>query len=226
MNPSVPFPLDLSRVGTVYGVLLNDRAALEALGEAVNQPPYKAPPRAPVLYIKPRNTFAADGDAIPVPADAPQLQMGPALGVVIARTACRVSEAEALSCVAGYVVVNDVSVPHSVFYRPSIRFKARDGFCPIASTVMPATAVANPDDLAIQVEIDGVLRHESRTSSFVRPVARLIAELSDFMTLSAGDILLSGVPHGAPQAHEGQTVRIRIEGVGQLDNVLRPGEAR
>lgn len=226
MNPPVPFPLDLSRVGTLYGVLLNDRAALEALGDAVHQPPYKAPPRAPVLYIKPRNTFADDGDAIPVPADAPELQMGPALGVVIGRTACRVPEAQALSFVAGYVVVNDVSVPHSVFYRPSIRLKARDGFCPMSSVVTPASAIANPDDLAIRVEIDGALRHESRTSSYVRPLARLIAEITDFMTLSAGDILLSGVPHGVPLARDGQSVRVLIEGVGQLDNVLRAGDAR
>ena len=54
--------------GVVYGTLLNDPAALAALGEAVNAPPYKAPPRAPVLYLKPRNTLAADGAAVAVPA--------------------------------------------------------------------------------------------------------------------------------------------------------------
>ena len=54
---------------TLYGVLLNYRGALAALGEAVNKPPYKAPPKAPVLYIKPANTWIGDGAPIPVPSD-------------------------------------------------------------------------------------------------------------------------------------------------------------
>ncbi len=104
--------------GTVYGTLLNYRGALAALGEAVHKPPYKAPPKAPVLYIKPANTWIGDGAPIPVPSDAEALQMGAALGVVIGRTACRVPVEAALDYVAGYVVVNDVSVPHDELLPP------------------------------------------------------------------------------------------------------------
>lgn len=106
MNP-LPTP---SRRGTVYGTLLNHHDALAALGDAVNAPPYKAAPKAPILYIKPRNTWLDAGDAIVVPAGVPELEIGATLGLVIGRPACRVTEADALSYVAGYVIVNDVSV--------------------------------------------------------------------------------------------------------------------
>ena len=81
------------RRGTVYGTLLNHHDALAALGSAVHEPPYKAPPKAQVLYIKPRNTWAGAGDAIIVPAGVDELEIGATLGLVIGRTACRVSEA-------------------------------------------------------------------------------------------------------------------------------------
>ncbi|MFY7905779.1 MAG: fumarylacetoacetate hydrolase family protein, partial [Burkholderiaceae bacterium] len=141
---------------TVYGTLLNHRDALAALGEQVHAALYKAPPKAPVLYIKPRNTWAQPGAAVVVPADAPELEMGATLGLVIGRTACRVSVADALSFVSGYVVMNDISVPHAAVYRPSMRFKCRDGFCPMGP-VVPAASHINPDALAITVSIDGTV---------------------------------------------------------------------
>mgnify|MGYP003542233020 CR=1 FL=1 len=79
--------------GTVYGTLLNHRDALAALGEQVNAAPYKAPPKAPILYIKPRNTVVGHRVPAVVPADATELEMGATLGVVIGRTASRVNAA-------------------------------------------------------------------------------------------------------------------------------------
>jgi 5-oxopent-3-ene-1,2,5-tricarboxylate decarboxylase / 2-hydroxyhepta-2,4-diene-1,7-dioate isomerase len=206
--------------GTVYGTLLNYRGAMAALGEAVHKPPYKAPPRAPVLYIKPANTWIGDGAPIPVPSDAEALQMGAALGVVIGRTACRVPVDAALDYVAGYVVVNDVSVPHESFYRPSIRLKCRDGFCPIGATIVERARVPNPDALAVRVFVDGVLRQQNTTANLVRSTRRLIADVTEFMTLAAGDVLLTGVPENAPLARAGQRVAIEIDGVGRLENPL------
>ncbi|HET9044768.1 MAG TPA: fumarylacetoacetate hydrolase family protein [Burkholderiales bacterium] len=206
--------------GTVYGTLLNYRGALAALGEAVHKPPYKAPPRAPVLYIKPANTWIGDGAPIPVPGDAEALQMGAALGVVIGRTACRVPVESALDYVLGYTVVNDVSVPHDSFYRPSIRLKCRDGFCPISATIADRLRVPNPDALAVRVFVDGALRQENTTAHLIRSMARLLADITEFMTLSAGDVLLTGVPENAPLARAGQRVAIEIEGVGRLENPL------
>ena len=211
---------DALPLGTVYGALLNHRAALAALGEAVHQPPYKAPPRSPVLYIKPRNTFAADGDAVVVPAGVDDVEIGAALGIVIGRDACRVAEADAPACVAGYTVCNDVSVPHASFYRPSLRFKCRDGFLPIGPWVVAAHRVADADALAVQVSLDGRIVQQTSTAGMQRPVARLIAEVSAFMTLAAGDVLMLGVAAGAPRARPGQRVRIHIESVGTLENPL------
>jgi len=205
--------------GTVYGTLLNHREALAALGDQVNVAPYKAPPKAPILYIKPRNTWAHSGDTVVVPSDAHALEMGGTLGLVIGRTACQVSVANALAHVAGYVVLNDISVPHDSFYRPSMRFKCRDGFCPMGAFV-PRETIANPDALAVTVTIDGVVVQRSDTGGRVRSVAQLLADVTEFMTLHPGDILSIGVSAHAPLAHAGQRVAIAIAGVGQLDNVL------
>ncbi len=205
---------------TVYGALLNHRDALAALGGAVHRSPYKAPPQAPVLYIKPANTWIGHGAPIPVPADAPELEMGAALAVVVGRTACRVSEAEALDHVAGYTIANDVSVPHAEFYRPSVRLKCRDGFLPIGPWVTARRRVADPDALTLRVWVDGELRLVATTAELIRPVARLLADVTEFMTLVPGDVLLTGVPAGAPRARAGQRVAIEIDGLGRLENPL------
>jgi len=204
-------------MSTVYGTLLNFRAALDRLGDAVHQPPYKAPPKAPILYIKPRNTIAADGDAVIVPLDADELEVGPSLGLVIGRTACRVTEAHALDVVGGYVVVNDVSVPHASYYRPSLRYKCRDGFCPVGAPV-DRSAIATPNALTLRVQVDGVDVLRASTSELVRPVERLLADVSEFMTLVPGDILMIGVPADAPRVRAGQHTRITIDGIGTLSN--------
>lgn len=221
MNPhAAAFPFAPYRLsGIVYGVLLNHAAALAALGDAVNAPPYKAPPRAPVLYIKPRNTLSARGQAVVVPADTPALQVGANLGAVIGRTACRVSAARALDCVAGYTIVNDLSVPHDVYFRPSVRFTALDGSCAIGP-VQTRACVANPDRLAVRVFVDGQLAQSTHTAERQRTLAQLLADITDFMTLAPGDIVLLGASHGAPRARAGQRIGIEIEGLGRLDNTL------
>ena len=205
--------------GTVYGTLLNHREALNALGDQVNAAPYKAPPKAPILYIKPRNTWAQSGDSVVVPSDVHELQMGATLGVVIGRTASNVSVADAMDSVAGYVVLNDISVPHASFYRPSMRYKCRDGFCPMGAFV-PRETVVNPDALAVTVAIDGVVVQKTETAGRVRSIAQLLVDVTEFMTLHPGDILSIGVSANSPLAYAGQCVTITVAGVGQLENTL------
>ena len=213
--PSVAFPMAPFRLsGTVYGCLMNHRPALAALGEAASAAPYKAAPKAPVLYVKPRNTLAGDGARVVVPADAAELELGAAVGLVIGRTACRVREADALSYIAGYTLVADISVPHDSFYRPSVRFKARDGFCPIGPRVVP---LVDPDALTVRVFVDGALVHETATGDRFRSAARLLADVSDFMTLAPGDVLMLGVSHGAPRVRPGQQAGIEVDGIGRLN---------
>lgn len=219
--PCIAVTMDVSPYrlsGTVYGALLNHRTALEALGAAVNQPPYNGPPQAPVLYIKPRNTLASHGAPIAVPQGATELEIGASLGLVIGRPCCNLAPHQALEHVAGYLIVNDVSVPHLPYYRPSIAAKARDGFCPLSERVVPRCSIADPAALTVRVFIDGELKHTSDTSQLVRPVARLLAEVTEFMTLLPGDILAVGVAAPAPRVRAGQRARIEIEGLGRLEN--------
>jgi 5-oxopent-3-ene-1,2,5-tricarboxylate decarboxylase/2-hydroxyhepta-2,4-diene-1,7-dioate isomerase len=204
--------------GRVYGTLLNHRSALEALEGALNLPPYGAAPKAPILYLKPRNTLAANGDEVVVPRDVEELEVGGCLGLVIGRPVCNIPADRALDVIGGYVIVNDVSVPHSTYYRPSIRFKARDGFCPIGPRVVAPSAIADPDVLTIQVFVDGDLRSVASTSDLLRPVAKLLADVTEFMTLSPGDILAVGVAAPVPRVRAGQRVRVEIDGVGTLEN--------
>ena len=183
-------------------------------------PALPAAAASPVLYIKPANTHAQDGDAILVPADVAEVQVGACLGIVFGRTATRVSAAQALDYVAGYRVVADLSEPHASYFRPALKQQCRDGFCPIGRDLTPAASVANPDALDIEVLVDGqtAQRHHRRP---VRPVARLIADVTAFMSFEPGDILLAGVPAGAPRLRAGQRYEIRIAGVGSLANRLQ-----
>lgn len=204
--------------GVVYGTLLNHQTAWLSLGDSVAQPPYNGAPRAPVLYMKPRNSITSSGEAVPVPRGTAELEVGACLGLVVGRAACRLQEENALEYLAGYVIVNDVSIPHQPYYRPSIRYKARDGFCPIGPRVVPRASVADPDDLGIRVLIDGELKQQARTSQLLRPVRRLLADVTEFMTLAPGDILAVGAAAPAPRVRPGQRACIEIEGLGRLEN--------
>lgn len=206
--------------GRIYGVLLNHRSALEAVRGAAEKAPYSGLPKAPVLFIKPRNTLARSGDPIDVPVGEAELETGAMLGIVIGSTSCRVAESEAHGHIAGYVLVNDVSVPHPDYYRPSVRFKARDGFCPLGSRVALREEIGNPDALIIRTFVDGALVQRMSTSELVRPIARLLADVTEFMTLAPGDILAVGAAAPAPRARAGQTVAIESDGLGRLENRL------
>ncbi|WP_372704157.1 fumarylacetoacetate hydrolase family protein [Castellaniella sp.] len=208
--------------GSVYGTLLNDRRALQALGDAVHQPPYKAPPQAPVLYIKPRNTLCAHGTRVVVPAGVEGLLAGAALGAVIGTTACRVREQDALACVAGYVIVNDLTVPHDSFYRPALPFRVRDHSCPMGPWIRAARLLPDPDDVTLSVYVDGIRQQQASTAGFIRPLGRLLQDITAFMTLVPGDVLLTGVPAEAPLVRAGQSVAIEIAGLGRLENHLIP----
>lgn len=216
---------DVPTRGTVIGTLLNHRGDLLVLGDTVHAEPYLAPPRAPVLYLKPANTWIAHGAPIPLPADMDSIAVGGALGIVIGIAATRVAPERALQHVAGYTIVNDVHAPRPTLLQPVLRERCRDGFCPIGPWVIERDAIANPDALCVRVLINGIECATSTTADLVRSIATLIAHVSECMTLSVGDVLLAGAPEAAPQARVGDRVRIEIDGVGTLENRV-VGEAR
>ncbi len=202
---------------TVVGALLNFQGAWSAMEPAMHREPHNKPPAHPVLYLKPANTWRRSGDAIMLPPDVEEIEVGATLGAVIGRTASRLNQADALAHVAGYVIVNDVTVPHAEVLRPPLRQTCRDSFCPI-SEMVPAAQVADPDRLGIRVYVNDRLQLTNTTAHLVRSVARLLTEVSEFMSLTAGDVLLVGVPEDAPRVRVGDRIAIEIDGIGRLEN--------
>jgi 5-oxopent-3-ene-1,2,5-tricarboxylate decarboxylase/2-hydroxyhepta-2,4-diene-1,7-dioate isomerase len=204
--------------GEVVGVALNFRGEVEALREAMRTDPYKQPPRGPILYLKPPNTWLRAGEPIACPKGTARLKMAGTIGLVMGRAACRLAASSAMEFVAGYRVVNDVSIPHDSYYRPAIRERCSDGFHPMSDTLTPSGF--DPDAATIRVFVNGELRSESSTTNLIRSAAQLIADISEFQTLAAGDVLLVGEPENSPLAMPGDVVRVEIEGLGAIENAV------
>lgn len=217
VRPPLIAMTDATRAGTVYGVLLNFREARAALADQLDQPPYRAPPRAPILYIKTANTLASDGATVCVPGDATWLRTGGALGIEFGARTQRVTARAALDGVAGYRIVNDFSVPHDSYYRPPVRYNCRDGYCPMGP-LHDHAALADPDDVTIDVLINGSLARRDRTAGMIRSVPCLIATISAFMTFHPGDLLLLANTVQAPLVRDGDEVSVSIDGLGCLRN--------
>lgn len=200
--------------GTLFGITLNYKGLLESRLAEFNEQPYQKPPVKPVLFIKTPNTRNADGQSVVAPAGE-RLQPGPALGVVIGKTASRVEEKDALAHVAGYLIVNEFSLPEESYYRPAVKAKCRDGFCSLGSEVIE---LADPHALTLKLLVNGEVRQENTTANFVRSIPRLIAELSEFMTLHEGDVLITGTPEGRVDVQPGDEVIVEISGLGRLTN--------
>ncbi|MFN0181245.1 MAG: fumarylacetoacetate hydrolase family protein [Gemmatimonadales bacterium] len=200
----------------VYAADLNRKATLVALGDALHRPPYQTPPGAAVLHLKPANTWSESGAPIRCPDGVPALRMGGGVGLVIGRRASRVPADRALEWVRGLAVVNDVAVPYQSHYRPAIKERCRDGFCPIGPEVALAPGV-DPASLVVRIEINGAVERDERPD-YVRGAAALLADLTAFLTLDAGDIVLLGEPAEPPLARPGDTVRVIVEGLGVLEN--------
>ena len=210
----------LSRAGTVYGVLLNSRDEWAAWAPQMSAPPYQAAPRAPVLYVKTANTWSACGSAIALPARAPQVEIGASLGLVIGAAAHQVRAGQALAHVAAYILLNDLSLPHASLYRPPVKYKNLDGFLGIGPCLAEPAAVGDPARVRLEVRIDGALRQTVDCAQMLRPAAQLIADVSEFMTLRRGDVLLLGLGAQRPLARAGQRIEIHAPGLPAL-GVLR-----
>ncbi|MBA1300892.1 fumarylacetoacetate hydrolase family protein [Pseudomonas carnis] len=205
--------------GTLFGVALNYQGLLDQHLAAFQQPPYQQPPTKPVLFIKTPNTRNAHGGVVLQPASE-RLQPGPALGVVIGQRASRVSLENAMAHVAGYVVVNEFSLPEDSYYRPAVKAKCRDGFCALGPQLVARDQVANPNQLSLKLFVNGELRQESSTADWIRDIPQLIAEISEFMTLYPGDVLITGTPQGRVDVQPGDQVEVDITGIGRLSNTI------
>lgn len=197
--------------GTIYGVVLNDRQELERLESSFHEDPYKAPPKAPVVYIKPRLCATGGGAPVPLPEGERELVVAATLALIIARDAQAVTPAEAWAHVGATSLALDVSLPTTSYYRPPVAQRCRDGFLPLG----PASVPTSPSEIVTFV--DGHEVHRWPLSRLERSAEQLIADLSAFMTLRVGDLLLIGLPGDAPRARAGQRIRVEAEGLAPIE---------
>ncbi len=195
----------------------------------------------PYVFMKPPSTtINHPGADIAIPSVSPEhIDWEIELGVVIGKRASAVAEKDALSHVAGYTVVNDISDRH---FRPNpnreerkkdaffdwLHGKWHDGFCPMGPCVLSADAVEDPQKFRLRLEVNGEVQQDATTAQQVFPVAAIIAFLSRFVTLEPGDIISTGTPAGVGAAkgtflRAGDRMRATIDGIGVLENRMVAG---
>jgi 5-carboxymethyl-2-hydroxymuconate isomerase len=186
-------------------------------------------PTAPLLFAKWPNTLIGPGEAIVIPPEAEQVDYEAELGVVIGSRARRVSEAQALDAVRGYVCVNDVSARDLQFADGQwTRGKSPDTFCPVGPRLVPREEVPDPQALAIRCLVNGEVLQDSSTAQMVFSVAEIIAYVSRTITLEPGDLIATGTPAGVgvfrdPKVllKDGDEVTVEVEGLGTLTNPVQ-----
>lgn len=214
--PHVPARLWLPQ-GTVYGSLLNFRREWNGWLPKMSQDPYKAPPQAPVLYVKTANTLAPAGQDLVLQDGVTEVDIGATLGLLIGPQ----------GHVVGAVLLNDWAVPHTSYYRPPVKTRCRDGF--LALPQQPtAGALSDWTSLKIEVRRNGALVQMLDLADMVRPLPTLLADVAAFMTLQPGDVLMVGTDCLAdgtrPRAQVGDRVDIAAPGFDTVTTHVR-GEA-
>ena len=180
--------------GAAYGVILNDRRQLASRAAEFESAPYKSPPVAPVLYIKPRNCFSAGGAPVRVPATLEAVEVAATIGLLFGDA----------GVVAACLAV-DVSEPHASLYRPAIVERCRDGFLPLGPF---GPSPADPETTEIVTQINGADVHRWSLTQLSRDVAALQRDIGAFMTLGPGDLLLVGLAGDPPRAGVGDRVAV------------------
>jgi 2,4-diketo-3-deoxy-L-fuconate hydrolase len=182
------------------------------------------PPSEPILFYKPLTALNGPNDNVVIPHSATHVDWEVELGVVIGRRAGNVSEADALSYVAGYVLANDVSerkwqgAPGGQWTKG----KSPDTFCPLGPWLVTSDEVADPQALDMWLDVNGEKRQRGNTRTMVFSVAQLVADASKYMTLLPGDVMITGTPPGVAQGMKppvylkpGDEMRLGIAGLGE-----------
>ena len=195
--------------GTVYGTLLNFRREWDLWSARMTQDPHKAPPKAPVLYVKTANTFCPAGQDLLLQDGVSEVDIGATLGLVMG----------AQAQVVGAVLLNDWSVPHASYYRPPVKFRCRDGFLGLPQQPTPGT-VQDWAHLQIDVRRNSELVQTVQLGDLMRNIPTLLADVGEFMTLRPGDVLMVGTDCLAdgtrPRAKAGDRVEISAPGFASV----------
>jgi len=208
----------------IIGIGLNYRDHAAETGQEL--------PTKPTVFAKFPNTLTGPYDPIVLPALSNSVDYECELGVVIGRRARDVGEDEALAYVGGYLPLNDVSARDVQGWTSQWTLgKSFDTFAPAGPFLVTADEVPDPQDLAIETRVSGVVMQHSNTANMVFTVAALVSQLSQVMTLEPGDIIATGTPGGIGGAQkpprflkDGDVVEVEIDGLGCLRNPVVAGQ--
>jgi 5-oxopent-3-ene-1,2,5-tricarboxylate decarboxylase / 2-hydroxyhepta-2,4-diene-1,7-dioate isomerase len=180
------------------------------------------PQSEPLVFLKGQRSLAGHRASTERPIDAAFMHYECELAVIIGHTARNVAAAHALAYVAGYTVANDYAVRDYLenYYRPNLRAKSRDGATLLGPWLIDGQELGDPQDLELRTLVNGHVTQRGHTRDMIHGVAQLIAYLSSFMTLSPGDVILTGTPAGVVNVAAGDEVVTEIDGIGRLSNFL------
>jgi 5-oxopent-3-ene-1,2,5-tricarboxylate decarboxylase/2-hydroxyhepta-2,4-diene-1,7-dioate isomerase len=181
----------------------------------------------PLAFLKGPNTLIGHRGQTRRPHGVSFMHYECELAVVIGRRARRVKRADALAYVAGYTIANDYAIRDYLenYYRPNLRVKNRDGFTALGPWLVDAADVPDPGALALRTTVNGRVTQQGHTRDLITGVPELIEYLSSFMTLDAGDVILTGTPEGVIDVRPGDEVVCEIDGLGRLVNTIVGDEA-
>lgn len=192
----------------VVAIGLNYRDHAEEVGLPV--------PGEPLLFLKPPSSVIGPGAAIAIPPQSSRVDYEAELAVVIGKTARRVSAEKAGDYVLGYACLNDVTARDLQGKdRQWTRSKGFDTFCPVGPWI---ETDVDPSDLSIELYLNGDVKQKSRTSQLIFDPLTLVEFVSSVMTLEPGDLIATGTTAGIGPMKAGDTVEVRIEGIGRLTN--------
>jgi len=200
--------------GTIFALGLNYADHAKELA-------FKAPDE-PLVFLKGPHSVCGHRGQTRRPRGVTYMHYECELAVVIGKTARRVAPANAYDYIAGYTVANDYAIRDYLenYYRPNFRVKSRDFATPLGPWLVDAAGVPDPMNLPLRTLVNGRVTQEGNTRDMIFDIPALIAYLSDFMTLSPGDIILTGTPEGLTGVEVGDEVITEIEGVGSLKNTI------
>ena len=181
------------------------------------------PPKEPIIFSKATSSLSGPFDPVVIPRNSVKADWEVELGVVIGREALYVSEADALSYVAGYCTINDVSEREFQIEKGGqwIKGKSAPTFGPTGPYLVTADEVGDPQKLGLTLSLNGEVVQDSNTDDMIFGVAKIISYMSQFMKLVPGDIIATGTPSGVgmgmkPQRFlkPGDMMEIEVKGLG------------
>lgn len=179
-------------------------------------------PSQPLIFMKPPSSVVQSGEAIILPRASQRVEHEGEIGVVVGRPARHVSEQEARTYVRGIVAVNDVTARDLQKTDDQwTRAKGFDTFCPLGPEHPAPDAL---DELVVITRVNGVERQRGSAADMVFPIARLVAYVSEIMTLLPGDIIATGTPAGVGPLVEGDVVEVEVSGMSRVTNPVRVEE--